>query len=163
MTIDKLFGLPAHPLLVHIPVVFVPLAALGAVTLVTVPRWRRWLEWPVAVAAVIGAVGSQLAAGSGERLLKRIDTSRAIEKHAALGRDTRLLVAIFAVAVVAFVVVRRRRRGAGGSGARRRGAVLSYMLSALVVVSGVVAAIWMVRTGHQGALVTWKGVGRTNR
>ena len=32
---DKISGLPAHPLLVHIPVVLVPLALLGALAIVT--------------------------------------------------------------------------------------------------------------------------------
>ena len=39
--IDKLFGIPAHPLIVHIPVVLVPLAAVGAVLALVVPRWRH--------------------------------------------------------------------------------------------------------------------------
>lgn len=42
MELNNLFGLPAHPLLVHLPVVMVPLAAIGALVLAIRPRfWSR--------------------------------------------------------------------------------------------------------------------------
>jgi len=41
--INRAFGLPAHPLLLHFPVVFDPLLALLALVLVAKPAWReRW-------------------------------------------------------------------------------------------------------------------------
>lgn len=38
MELDQLFGLPAHPLLVHLPVVIIPMTLLLAVAAVA---WRR--------------------------------------------------------------------------------------------------------------------------
>ena len=37
-TID---GLPAHPLFVHLPVVLIPLAFIGAILVLAVAKWRR--------------------------------------------------------------------------------------------------------------------------
>ena len=37
--IHHAFGLPAHPLLLHIPVVFVPIATLGGLALAARPDW----------------------------------------------------------------------------------------------------------------------------
>ena len=47
MDIETIFGLPAHPLLVHIPVVLIPLCAAGAVWIVVWPSWRPRIGWIV--------------------------------------------------------------------------------------------------------------------
>jgi uncharacterized membrane protein len=39
MDIQKLFDLPAHPLLVHVPVVLVPIAAIMCAMLAFRPAW----------------------------------------------------------------------------------------------------------------------------
>lgn len=38
------FGLPAHPLVVHAVVVLLPLAAVAAIAAALVPRWRQRSE-----------------------------------------------------------------------------------------------------------------------
>src|SRR5215213_6850468 len=108
MEIDELFGIPAHPLLVHVPVVFTPLAALGAVALVLVPPWRRRFGVLVAVFAGIAAIGVQLATWSGEGLEDRIDRTAAVNRHIDLAGTARPLVFAFFVIVVAYVVLERR-------------------------------------------------------
>ena len=70
----KLFGLPAHPLLVHVPVVMVPLAALGAIAIVVRPRWRRSAGPIVLALAFVGGLGTQLAMMSGEDLQGAVRT-----------------------------------------------------------------------------------------
>ena len=50
MSIDNLFGLPAHPLVVHAAVVLLPMAAIATVVVAAVPRWRR----PYAPLAFVG-------------------------------------------------------------------------------------------------------------
>ena len=59
---DTFFGLPAHPLLVHIPVVLVPLALVGVIVMVSRPSWWGRYEWATLVIAVAGAVGAVFAA-----------------------------------------------------------------------------------------------------
>ena len=43
--LDSLFGLPAHPLLVHGAVVLVPLAALGTIVIAFWPAARERIGW----------------------------------------------------------------------------------------------------------------------
>jgi uncharacterized membrane protein len=73
MEISKLFGLPAHPLIVHIPVVLLPIAAIGAILMVLSLSWRARIGWLVVIAAGISLLFVQLAIGSGERLQDSVD------------------------------------------------------------------------------------------
>ena len=61
-------GLPLHPLIVHVVVVFAPLAAIGGIVYAVMPRWRWWLRWPFVACAVIAAVAGVIAAQSGYSL-----------------------------------------------------------------------------------------------
>ncbi len=61
MEFDELFGIPAHPLLVHAAVVLLPLAAVAIVIVAAVPRARRHYA-PIALVLAILALGSVGAA-----------------------------------------------------------------------------------------------------
>src|SRR6478735_1830999 len=69
---DKLFGLPAHPFLVHIPIVLLPLAAIGTVAIVARRTWYHSYRWIVLTIAAVGTLGAVLAASAGEELEGRI-------------------------------------------------------------------------------------------
>ncbi|MGA8248602.1 MAG: hypothetical protein WB797_16970, partial [Nocardioides sp.] len=58
-------GLPLHPLIVHVVVVFAPLAGLGGILYAVTPRWRWWLRWPFVASAVIAAAAGVVAVRSG--------------------------------------------------------------------------------------------------
>lgn len=160
MEISKLFGLPAHPLFVHLPVVLVPLAALGAVLIAVRPAWRRRFGALVAIAAGVGLAGIQLAVGSGEELEERVKESAALERHEDLAGITRLSVLVFFVAVTAFVVYDRRRRqhaipaGPGTPAATPRSPVL-LALAAITVATSLLATTAVIQSGHTGAKATW--------
>lgn len=68
LSFPKIFGLPAHPLLVHAAVVLVPLAALALVAVGWKEAWRRVYYLPVALIAMAGAGSAFLAKQSGETL-----------------------------------------------------------------------------------------------
>ena len=53
MDIKTLFGLPAHPLLVHVPVVLIPLAFVGACGMFWT-WWRDRFGWATAVLLIVG-------------------------------------------------------------------------------------------------------------
>ena len=55
IAISKIFGLPAHPLFVHVPIVLIPLALIMAI-LAIFKKFRRELLVATASMAVIGAV-----------------------------------------------------------------------------------------------------------
>ena len=115
-------GVPTHPLIVHIPVVMVPLALVAVIAYFFAPPWRRPLAWVAGVLAAGGAFGAVLAVSSGEDLRARAQESRALADHAEMGYTDRLLAFIFFVFVAALGRVPggrgtrmpRRSRGRGG-------------------------------------------------
>jgi len=161
--IDTLFGIPAHPLLVHVPVVFTPLSAAGALLIAVVPRWRAPFGLLVAAFAVVAAVGTQLAYDSGHELEDRIDVTRAVEKHIDLATVTRPLVFVFAAVVVVFVALSwwLDRRPRSSTPRWKQPALLAA--SAVMVLSAALATVWTVRAGHQGADAVWRGTGETGQ
>src|SRR4051794_9915389 len=66
LALDSLFGLPAHPLLVHIPVVLIPLGALGAVLMLW-PRLRHALGWWVCGIVVVAGITTSWRSRRGSR------------------------------------------------------------------------------------------------
>ncbi|MDG4768106.1 hypothetical protein O7632_29040 [Solwaraspora sp. WMMD406] len=66
--IEEIQGIPAHPLVVHAAVVFVPLLVLGALVYGLVPRLRRRIGWAVALLAVVAPIAAGLATTTGEAL-----------------------------------------------------------------------------------------------
>ena len=185
MDIPDIGGLPAHPLVVHLPVVLVPLATIGALIMLIRPSWRRSYELPVAVLAVVAAVATQLALMSGEQLEEDVRRSELIEKHSQIAEQARPFVFVFAalmVAVAVWDIVQRRRvvddrhqvagpdeelgqpssgsiatarRTSSATTARSRAASVAVVLTALGLVFGVISTVQIYRTGHSGATATW--------
>lgn len=85
MEINSLFGIPAHPLVVHAAVVLVPLAALGTAVIALWGRARRALGWVVVglAAAAFGAV--VVAQQSGEALADHVDPTALTRAHVEMG------------------------------------------------------------------------------
>ncbi len=185
MQINDIGGLPAHPLIVHLPVVLVPLATVGAVLMLIRPSWRRMFEIPTAVLAVIAAIATQLAIESGESLEHAVGESDLIETHSHIAEQARPWIFLFAVVMVAVVVwdlvQRRRAAQASGSSAasdagstdpnasggatavatrptvavRSRAATVAVVLTAVGLVLGIGSTVQVYRTGHSGAKATW--------
>ena len=108
---DTLFGLPAHPFLVHIPVVLLPLAAIGVVLMAVRPAWYRSFRWVVLAIGAVGTLAIVLAASAGEELGARIvgiqgaQAESGWEHHAELGETARNIALVFFVALAAYVLV----------------------------------------------------------
>ena len=67
---NSISGLPAHPLLVHLPVVAIPLAALGVVTMLVKPDWWQRYRWATLGLAFLG-IGLLIAFGGGVAIARR--------------------------------------------------------------------------------------------
>ena len=80
MELESLFGLPAHPLLVHAAVVLVPLAAVGTVAIAVWGAARRRIGW-IVVALGFVAFGSALLAQSSGESLEEDDRAGSIAIH----------------------------------------------------------------------------------
>lgn len=149
MELNNLFGLPAHPLLVHLPVVMVPMAALGAIILAIFPKYFARFGWWVTGISFIGAIGAILAAGSGETLEERVDRSSTLRDHAEMGETARLLaVALFVVLLI--VMLARKYRAADMTKK-----AVSIAVSVVIAVSAAAAGWVIIQTGHSGARASW--------
>ncbi|MEE6259482.1 DUF2231 domain-containing protein [Plantactinospora sonchi] len=155
----EVMGLPAHVLLVHAAVVFVPLLALVGTAYAVLPRFRGRLDWAAALLAVAAPVAALLAKLSGEELREVLvaknypeEIIQQIDEHQAYGDQT--LWWSVGLAVVVLVLLVLTRPGRGGSVPRWLGPVLG----AIVVVLAVVNVWYVYLTGDSGAQAVWEGV-----
>jgi uncharacterized membrane protein len=160
MELEKLFGLPAHPLLVHIPVVLIPLAGLIALVMAFRPAWLDRFGWGLVGLTGVGMIGAILAAGSGDGLsgLQNKAETAAREDHFNLGQTAEVLAIVFFCVVLVIVGLRwwAKRKGADsgpwGFARSKAGAVIAAVL--LVAAAGAATGT-MAAAGHQGAKLAW--------
>lgn len=173
---EKVFGLPAHPLVVHAAVVLVPIAVLTAFVYVLIPRLRRTVGWVLLLSSVSGAVASVIAVETGDRFAKFRGVTPDMAEHGGFGLDTRNMALLLAVVSVVLVIVEnlRARRVArpqqpeprhgdwtmiGDEGPDSSGStvltVVSLVLSLALLASAVGAAVSVGRAGDTGARMVW--------
>ena len=164
MEVGNLFGLPAHPLLVHVPVALIPLCAVGAIVIVVSASWRQRIGWIVVALAGVAVVASQLAASSGEEFQEALDKeSELIHRHAELGETFVWFAIAFFVALLALMIwdtmQRRAEAGAGGSDPKEpAGRTVALILSIVVVITALGASYRVYQVGHSGAKAVWSEV-----
>ena len=155
--IDSLFGLPAHPLLVHAAVVLVPLAAIGVCAIAFWPAARRRIGWIVVGLAFVGMVSAFLAKESGESLEETVARTEAVRSHAEMGDSGLIaggLVFVGAAAIMAVSELERRRRGTTTATGSSRG--LGIAVGVVAVLISVGGTVRIVQIGHSGAKATWE-------
>ncbi len=155
LALTSLFGLPAHPFLVHIPVVLIPLGALGAVLMLW-PRLRSTIGWWVCGVLVVAGVTTQLAIDSGQDLEEYVRESSLVRDHVQIGEDIRpwlllLFLALVGVMLVDRAVERRAERPGGRDPLR----ILGISLSVLSIVFAAMSVYWVYRIGHSGSKAVW--------
>lgn len=169
MRIKSLFGLPAHVLLVHIPIILVPLVAVGAVLMLW-PSLRRRFGWALVVLAAVAAGSTVLAEESGKSLQRYVKRTDLVRQHTHIGENLKpwaILLFLFVLATVGWDWWTRRRAGEGSGGAsggvQLAGRTLSSSavqrlglgLSAVAVVVAGVSGYWVYRIGHSGSKASW--------
>ncbi|MCF8588886.1 DUF2231 domain-containing protein [Gordonia liuliyuniae] len=83
---DTIDGLPLHPLVVHLVVVIVPLAALAVVVAALWPRARTWMGPMPLILALVGLIATPIASTAGENLEDRLGlSSPAVDEHTSAG------------------------------------------------------------------------------
>lgn len=162
--VDTFFGIPAHPLLVHVPAVLLPLAALGVVVMVIKPAWHQRYRWAVLALGFVGAVGAILSASAGESLERRIVANEGAgaaggwEDHAQAGETARLFGIIFFVVLAVFVLIPwyiERRAAQGRPIAVPK--VVAPILAILVLAASAGTVYTVIEAGHSGATSVWCG------
>jgi uncharacterized membrane protein len=152
---EELLGLPMHPLVVHLPVVLVPLLVLGSLVYALVPKVRSYVGWVavgLAVAAPLSAVVAKLSGQAYRDALygtQQLPADNPVEIHAGYG-DVLMWSSIgLGVATLALYGL---RRGAGPVQPVRQWVV--WVATGLVVVAAAVVAYYVFRVGHSGAEMT---------
>lgn len=158
---EEFQGIPAHPLVLHAAVVFVPLLALLAIAYALVAPIRPHTRWVLALLAVGAPVCALLAKLTGDAFFERLRSANRVtpefvpklEAHQDFGDLT--LYASIALGIVALALVRFvPPRVAEGVAANR---AVTLALQVLSVVAAGVAVYYVVRTGDSGAKAVWEG------
>lgn len=124
-------GLPAHVLLVHIVVVFVPLAAILLVLSALWPAVRHRLGILTPIAALIALAIIPPTMNAGDWLAARVDPSASLSRHMSLADG--LLpweIGVFVVAVALWVLFAKPQWLLGGG--KPRGAEEKELVSSTV-------------------------------
>jgi cytochrome b involved in lipid metabolism len=146
---DKLFdlvlGLPVHPLIIHVVVVFLPLFSLALIALFIFKPLREKYGLIVQIGLGIAFVSSFIAEQSGEALSLRVGTPI---KHADLGEKlVPLAFALFVSSLIWFYLQRNSKK------------FKDLFINIFGIISIVLAIASIVMTylvGHSGAEASWK-------
>lgn len=151
---STIFGLPAHPLVVHAVVVLVPLSALSGLVVAVWPAARRRYA-PLALGvATLALISVPLATHTGEQLESHVRPSAFVERHTAMADGLLPFMALLWLALAALVVARWLRTSRDLTWARYLAGA-----AAVVTVAGAVASgIQVARIGDSGARAAWHGV-----
>ena len=164
---EEFMGVPAHPLVLHAAVVFVPLLAALTIGYAFIPPFRPHTRWALGLLALGAPLSALLAKLSGDAFFARLRAANRVspeyvpklEAHQQLGNLTlyaTIGLAIVALALVWFVPPRTATAiAAGGVGSSR---ALTLSLQALSLVAAGVGVYYVVRTGDSGAKAVWTGL-----
>jgi hypothetical protein len=160
--ISKLFGLPAHPLFVHVPVVLIPLVGIGAIAMACSARARDRYGWLVLAVAVVAGISTQLASGSGHALRHSVPQSAALRRHVHIASSNRPLILLLFLVALAVMLFDRRARGAwpfSHMGARSSfGPLIRMAVIAVTVGVAVGTNVRLFQIGDSGAKATWQRI-----
>lgn len=155
-------GLPAHVLVVHAAVVFIPLAATAALVYALMPRWR-WATRLLTVGLGTVALGAVVAAYFSGKNFKARFAKNDIKVPSELQLHEERATVLLWLTIVFFVIVLAAAWGLGGPsglksdrGARgRHDPLIEWSLMGMVVVLAVAEILMTIATGDAGAGSVW--------
>jgi uncharacterized membrane protein len=153
-------GLPAHPLFLHVPVIFIPLTGLAAIIAVVRPQLLERYGVGLALTTIVTLAGTILTVDAGSALRARLriggggfgasgfggpggGEASLIRQHAAAGHTVEFLMIAFTLAVIASVLRPRSRDGAA--------------LRVVTALLGVACIFFVIKAGDLGAKAVWQG------
>jgi hypothetical protein len=155
LALTSISGLPAHPLFAHIPVVLIPLAAVGAVAMLW-PRVRDRIGWVVVGLVFVAGIATQLAVDSGQSLKDYVRESQLVRDHTHMGENIRPWVLLMFLALLGVMIVARiARRRAEAPDGRNPLQIAGVTLTVLSIVFSGVATYWIYKIGHSGSKAVW--------
>jgi cytochrome bd-type quinol oxidase subunit 2 len=147
----SIFGLPAHPLVVHLAVVLVPITALAVIVAAVRPSFRRRYHVHLFALSVVGLLATFAARKTGEEMFKWMNQDPPVAHHRDLANVATVLTFLFVLATGAMTWI--ERRSSTGDGSKRTATMVT---SAVAAVVGLLVIVWVARTGHEGARLTWQ-------
>jgi hypothetical protein len=152
--LSTIFGLPAHPFVVHIVVVLVPMAALSGLVVAVWP-WARERYAPLVLGiATLALIAIPIATHTGEELEGHVHPSAYVERHTAMADGLLPFMALLWLALAALVLARWLRTSRGKDWAR----FLAGAAVVLTIAGAVASGIQVVRIGDSGSRAAWHGV-----
>lgn len=157
-----LFGfigsLPLHPLVVHATVMFIMLAALGAIVLAFRPSWRHKFGWLAVVTSWASVFAGWLAIESGNILTTVPGLGETV--HAAGGTVLGWMLLPFAAIITLMILLDRRwhwnvnKHGDVWRSGDKQPKTLLFVCAMAVVMSLTVMGQTAI-VGHSGAEASW--------
>jgi uncharacterized membrane protein len=145
--------LPVHPLVVHLTVVLIPVAALSVVLAALWPAARRRLGLLPPVLALLALVLVPVTTAAGTWLADRVGRTPLVDRHEVLGNS--MLPWVIALFVVAVAVWAWHRFATKTNRRTRLVGTVVLALAAIAVAVGSVVTI--VQIGESGAEAVWTG------
>ncbi len=157
----EIMGIPAHALIVHAAVVFIPLAVLAAIVYAVVPSTRRHIWWIVAALGVIAPLAAWAARLSGDQYrnywLSHGASGAFIDKintHQSWAIPTSWLATALGVVMLVMVfyaIPAPRITSTGTVPAASRPQVLGVLTMVVTVGLALVTVYYVYKTGDTGA------------
>ncbi|HEU4947346.1 MAG TPA: DUF2231 domain-containing protein [Kribbella sp.] len=157
---ERFGDLPLHVLVIHAVVLVLPLGALTGIVFALVPKWRWVLRWPVLLLGLGSALLAYVAKRSGDAFVAAVpQLEQLVQVHRTRGNLLLWFTIGFAIlTILAFLLLTGPSPLAGRKGARHtRSRPVELVVSAAVVVMGVLVIWQTVRTGDAGARAVWEG------
>lgn len=151
---STIFGLPAHPLVIHAVVVLVPLAALGAIAVAVWPAARERYSTLALAVATAALLSIPVATHTGELLQAHVKETALVERHTQMADGLLPFAGLLWLGLAVLVFAR-------WYGARKNvqwGKYLTVAAAVVAVVGAVASGVQVTRIGHSGAQAAWHGV-----
>ena len=148
-----LASLPLHPLVVHVPVLVLPVSAVCAIIFAAKPSLIGKWGLAATVMATVGLGGAFLATQTGEELEDSLREggeriSETLRDHAELGEQARTLAFGLVVVLAAMWLLNRKQYS------WKRSWMMPVLRVAAIVVA-IAVTYFTYRTGHTGATSVW--------
>jgi hypothetical protein len=156
---EEFLGLPAHPLVVHAAVVFVPLLVIAGLVHAFVPRVRGRVGWAALLLAVAAPLTAFVATQSGEALQKVFVAKNyppqildQVAEHQRYGDLTFWFTLGLGLSTALLVAVT-----SGHPRLPRLPWWVSLASTGGIVIFGILSAAYIYLTGESGAEAVWSG------
>jgi uncharacterized membrane protein len=167
---NTILGIPAHPLLIHFAVVFIPLLAAGSIVYAAWPPFRSRITWAVLLLAVIAPLSALFAKLSGQNFKTRLIADKVVSpqilakivQHNSYGNKTfwwTVALGVLTLVFLAYTWQASRAPTGAAAGGSTDGSWTAMRIGSTVVmlVVGGIVGFYVFKTGDSGAHIVWGG------